>query len=150
MSMVRIWLVLSAVSVSALAQTNAPEVRKFSLEDCIQSALQKNLDLQIARYNVPLASLTLQGSYAGYDPSFTIGGVQSYNSEPGSFDASLGTVTFGQASYDNAFNSSLGGLMPWGLSYKLSGNVSESYGNFGPNAMPFDNSSGSEERRVGK
>jgi len=142
MRLVRICLVLAAFSVSALAQTNAPEVRKLSLEDCIQSALQKNLDLQIARYNVPLATLTLQGSYAGYDPSFTIGALQSYNSQPGSFDSSLGTVTLGQAAYDNAFNTSLGGLLPWGLSYKLSGNVNESFGDVGASAMPFDNSSG--------
>ena len=142
MRLVRIWLVLAGVSLSALAQMNAPEVRKLSLEDCLQGALQKNLDLQIARYNVPLAALTLQGSYAGWDPSFTIGAVQSYNAEPGSFNSSLGTVTLGQAAYDNAFNSSLGGLLPWGLNYTLSGNVGESFGEVGAAATPFDNSSG--------
>ena len=70
MRLVRIWLVLAGVSLSALAQPAALEIRKLSLEDCVQRALQKNLDLQIARYNVPLATLNLEGSYSGWDPAF--------------------------------------------------------------------------------
>ena len=48
-------LVLAGTSVAALAQTNAPGVRKVSLEDCIQSALEKNLDMRIARYEPPMS-----------------------------------------------------------------------------------------------
>ena len=44
---------LAGVSVAALAQTNTPGARKVSLDDCIQSALEKNLDMRIARYNPP-------------------------------------------------------------------------------------------------
>ena len=74
MRLLGILLVLAGASVAALAQTNAPEVRKMSLEDCIQSALEKNLDLRIARYNPPMALTDLQAAYAGYDPNFTVAG----------------------------------------------------------------------------
>ncbi len=142
MRLLRIWLVLAAASTTALAQTNAPEVRKLSLEDCIQSALQKNLDLQIARYVLPLAVLDLQASYAGYDPGFSISGNHNFSMSGGGFNSSLGTDTAATTSDQNAFSSSLGGLTPWGLNYSLSGNVAETYGSGGSSASPFDQSSG--------
>jgi outer membrane protein len=44
----------------------------------------------------------------------------------------------------NSFDSSLGGTLPWGLQYLLSGNLNEQYGrNTGAtNSIPFDNSGG--------
>ena len=78
-----ILLVLVGTIVGALGQTNAPGVRKLSLEDCIQSALEKNLDLRIARYNPPMALSDLQNAYAGYDPSLTISGQHNYQMSGG-------------------------------------------------------------------
>jgi outer membrane protein len=142
MRLLRICLVLAAASASALAQTNGPEVRRLSLEDCIQSALQKNLDLQIARYVLPLAVLDLQASYGGYDPSFSISGDHAFSMSGGGFNSSLGAITAASSADQNAFNSSLGGLTPWGLNYSLSGDVAETYGNGGSSSTPFDQSSG--------
>jgi outer membrane protein TolC len=142
MRLLRIWLVLAAASATALAQTNTPEVRRLSLEDCIQSALQKNLDLQIARYVLPLAVLDLQASYGGYDPSFSISGDHAFSMSGGGFNSSLGAITAASTADQNAFSSSLGGLTPWGLNYSLSGNVSETYGSGGSSSTPFDQSSG--------
>jgi outer membrane protein len=142
MRLVRIWLVLAGVGLSALAQPTAPEIRKLSLEDCIQSALQKNLDLQIARYNVPLAALTLEGYYAGWDPTFSIKGSHRFSADAGQFDSTTGTLTAGRTYNENDFNSSLAGVTPWGLNYTLAGDINESYGVAGDNALPFDTSSG--------
>jgi outer membrane protein len=142
MRVVRVWLVLAAASLAALAQTNGPTVRKLSLDDCIQSALQKNLDLQIARYDPTLALFDLQGAYGGYDPTFNIRGVHRMEMDSGTFDPTTGTLQAGRSFNANAFDSSLGGVLPWGLNYNLLGNISESYGTAGPNADPFDQSSG--------
>lgn len=133
---------LAGAGLAALAQTNAPEVRKLSLEDCLQSALRKNLDLQIARYIPPLALSDLQAAYAGYNPSFTAGGGHSYSVTAGGFNPQTRTLEAGTTSDANSFNSSLGGLAPWGLNYKLSGDMSESYGNAGADQTPFDQSRG--------
>ena len=134
---------LAGSGVAALAQTNVPGVRQMSLQDCLQSALEKNLDLRIARYN-PLMSLTdLRAAKAGYDPNFTIAGAHNFDMSGGGFDSQLGITTYATTADQNSFNSSLGGLMPWGLNYSLQGNVAESYGSYGPNSPPFDFSSGS-------
>src|SRR5205823_6006761 len=55
MRLMRILLVLIGVQVAASAQTNTPEIRQLSLEDCIEIALRHNLDVQIKRYNPEIA-----------------------------------------------------------------------------------------------
>ena len=119
------------------AQTGSPKAQSLSLADCIQNALKKNLDLQIARYNPPQARLDLQAAYAGYDPSFSIGGQHNYSLSGGSFEPTFGTSTLPSSTDENSFSSSLGGLLPWGLGYTLSGNVAESYGRLGGTSVRY-------------
>jgi HAE1 family hydrophobic/amphiphilic exporter-1 len=141
MNWLGILLVMVSTSVAVLAQTNAPEVRKLSLEDCLQSALRKNLDLQIARYIPPLATLDLQAAYAGYDPNFAInpGSPQhSYSKSPGSFDPTTGTVGVGRTATENDVNTTLSGLSPWGTKYSLSGDYNNAYGTLGSGSGTFD------------
>jgi outer membrane protein TolC len=120
-------LMLAGLSVAALAQTNAPGIRKVSLEDCVQSALEKNLDMRIARYNPPQALADLQAAYAGWNPTFTAYGAHNYSMSGSSFNYSLGVPTVGLTANQNTFNSSLAGLTPWGLNYSIQGNVAQSY-----------------------
>jgi outer membrane protein TolC len=117
-------LVLAGTSVTGLAQTNGLAVRSLSLEDCVQSALEKNLDLRIARYNPPMALADLKAAYAGYDPNFAASGAHNYSMSGGGFNPSFGFIVPATTSDQNAFKSSLGGLTPWGLNYSLNGNLS--------------------------
>ncbi len=57
MRLLVIFLMLAGTGLAALAQTNAAGIRTVSLEDCIQGALEKNLDLRIARYEPPQLAL---------------------------------------------------------------------------------------------
>ena len=141
-----LWL-LAGVSLAAPAQTNAPGAWRVSLDDCIQSALEKNLDVRIARYNPPQALADLQASYAGYNPTFTLGGQHAFSKSGGGFDPTLGIPTVATLNDQNSFNSSLGGVAPWGLNYTLLGNLQENYGNAGPNST-FDTSSGNAGVRL--
>jgi len=136
--------VLAVTSLAALAQTNAPEMRAVSLEDCIQSALGKNLDLRIARYDPMLALTDLQAAYAGYNPAFTINGAHSYSKSGGGFSPGIGAVP-ATTTDEDSFESSLSGLTPWGLKYSLKGDVSERYGSRfqDPLTVPYDNAAGS-------
>jgi outer membrane protein TolC len=120
-------LMLAGLSVAALAQTNTPGARKVSLEDCIQSALEKNLDMRIARYNPPMALADLQAAYAGYNPTFTAAGSHSYTMQGNSINLANGIPNLGGTINENSFNSSMAGLMPWGLNYSLQGNVAQGY-----------------------
>jgi outer membrane protein len=144
MRLLGILLVLAGTSVAALAQTNTPGVQTVSLDDCIQRALEKNLDMRIARYNPPESLTDLQAAYAGYNPTFSVGGQHNYSMSGGGFNPSIGTVPSTTAN-ENSFNSSLGGLTPWGLNYSLKGNVAENYGSGAQGSLsaPFDAASGS-------
>ena len=140
-------LVLLSASVVALGQTNTAGIRKVSLEDCIQSALEKNLDMRIARYNPPMAMADLEAAYGGYNPTFTLGGAHNFAKSGGGINSQLGVVTFPTTADQNTFNSSLSGIAPWGLNYSLQGSLTESYGNAGP-TQPFDTSSGTTFLRL--
>jgi len=140
MRLLTILLTLAGASMAALAQPKATEVRKISLEECIQDALKRNFDLQIARYNPPMALADLRAAYAGWDPNLSLSGNHNFSLSGGGFNATTVTnLTPPSISDRNSFNSALGGLTPWGLSYSLQGGVSETYGRSG---SPFDSSSG--------
>jgi outer membrane protein TolC len=135
-----ILFLLVSTGVAALAETNSLEVRKLSLDDCLQGALRRNLDLQIARYVPPLALSDLKAAYAGYNPNFSVGGQHNFNTAVGRYDPNTGSLVLGSSTDVNSFNSSLGGLLPMGLQYNLIGNVAEAYGTAA--GLPFDQSSG--------
>ena len=127
-------LILIAVLPAGFAQTNPPAARAMSLTDCLTEALAHNLDLQIERYEPQISLYDLRSTYAGYDPVFNFSGTRHHNHEgpvgsPSSFSDS------------DSFSSGLGGLTPWGLTYDLSGSVSESRG-FSGAINPFDSSGG--------
>jgi HAE1 family hydrophobic/amphiphilic exporter-1 len=117
--------------------TNAP-ARPLSLPDCIAEALQHNFDVRVERYAPEEAQLSLAEAYAGYDPTLNIAGQHNYNHSGGEF--LNGLLVPSQISDENYFNSSLGGSLPSGMQYTLSGNVGESYGATG--GSPFDSTSG--------
>src|SRR6267142_2794864 len=73
MRLLRILLVLAGAGVAALAQTNdTANIRQLSLQDCIQLALQNDLDLQIDRYDASIPLYTLRAAYGAYDPTLFI------------------------------------------------------------------------------
>ncbi len=133
-------VVALGLGASAPAQTHSPEVRRISLQDCIQAALAKNLDLRIARYSPQQARLDLTAAYAGYDPTFFLGGQHGYSLSGGGYSSVTSTNTLPSTSSRDDLNSSLKGKLPWGLGYTLSGDVSETSGF---QKQPFDQSAGS-------
>jgi outer membrane protein TolC len=165
MKLLGLLLVLTGAVTIALAQTNAPaadtnysgnasssapatdtnamaDVRQLSLQDCIQMALQHNLDLRIDRYAPQISLYTLRGYYGDYDPSFSMSG-QHNHTELGTQLLGGSVPIRGSVTDENGFNSSLGGLLPWGTTYNLStGNgITDTYGTQGTNF--FENSSAS-------
>ena len=123
----------TAVPVGMNATTRA-----MSLEDCLQEALQHNLDVQIERTAPQISLYNLRGAYGGYDPLFNISGQHNYNKS--GVDGVPPTI-----SDENSAKSDIGGSLPWGLQYDFSGNISEQYGLY-PSSLSsstnFDNSGG--------
>jgi outer membrane protein len=129
----------NAAAISMGGGGNAA-AHQMSLKDCIQEALQHNLDVQIER-TVPQISLyNLRAAYGGYDPTLSASGQHNYGVTPGTFNLNFTNGTPTSVTDENQFKSGINGSLPWGLQYGFNGNISEQYGSFG--ALPFDSSSG--------
>ena len=133
-------LVVAAGVTVAGAQQSAKTLA-LSLQDCIQQALEHNLDLKVERYNPQIATLNLQGAYADYDPNFSLGGSHSYSLSGGGIDPSTHLPSPTSSIDADSFTSGLAGLLPWGMTYSAQGNIAESYGTI--SGFPSDNTHGS-------
>src|ERR1044071_1790683 len=116
MTLMRILLVMLTASGAALAQTN--QVRRVSLEDCFQIAIEHNLDVQIKRYNPEIARFNLGVLYGAYDPSFYATIQHDDIQQPSSLDSQGRPVPGIKLETDN-YTGGFQGLLPWGLSYNL-------------------------------
>lgn len=130
MRLLRILLVLATATSVVTAQTNTPsQARQLSLQDCIQLALQHNLNLQIDRYNPQIARFNLWGDYGAYDPSFTLSGQHDHN-EAGTQLLAAGIPVPGSIQDDNLFSGGLNGVTPIGTTYSIQGKTGDQYGDF--------------------
>ena len=118
---------LASVMVSTAAGAETNRVRVLSLENCIQIALEHNLDVQITRLNPEINRYSLSGAYGVYEPTFSVSGSHDYSLSPGGLDAE-GRNFGGTESETDSFGAGFSGLAPWGLRYGLSGSVSDRYG----------------------
>ncbi|HTQ51441.1 MAG TPA: TolC family protein [Candidatus Acidoferrales bacterium] len=123
------FLFLTALTAAAQTGTNAVANRPMSLQDCIKESLTHNFDVQIERYNPQIALYILNAAYSGYDPTFNFTGQHNYNNSGPRYEN--GQLILGSVSEQNNFNSGFNGGTPWGMTYNLSGNVSDS--NIGTN-----------------
>jgi len=108
--------VCSAGAQTSLSSTN---VRSLSLEDSIRMALEKNLDLQIARVEVRNARVGLLGSYGYYDPVFESQASYSQSTEAGQFDINTGLREPPGDRSTHFASSGIAGALPWGLQYDV-------------------------------
>lgn len=134
----------AVVASAAFAQTNAPAARPMSLQDCFAAALNNNFDVRIERVNPQIAELNLSQAYGGYDPTFFFEGYRS-RSENGGYINSDNQLILPTDSDQNNFNTSLQGLLPWGMGYNLGGNINDNWGHksAGTNVFDFDSNDGS-------
>src|SRR5690242_3459747 len=128
MRLLRIPLVLAGVHTAAVAQTNTTsEARPLTLPEAIEMALKHNLDLQIDRYNPMISLYGLKANYGDYDPTLNLQGSHTHN-EAGSQLLGGGFTIPGSVSDYDSFNGDLGGKAPWGMTYDLQGNATDTYG----------------------
>src|SRR5437660_10349664 len=85
MRMLRLFLPLIFLALPAAAQVK--DTRPLSLEQCLEIALEHNLDIQIERYVPDISLYTLRGSYGAYDPTFNSSVEHDYNLSSGGIDA---------------------------------------------------------------
>ena len=143
-------LLTAAVGFVTAAHAESSQTRSLSLQDCIQQALEHNLDLRIERYNPQLTLYGVQGAYGAYDPAFSFSGQHDYR-KSGDYLFQGSFTLPGQETDSDTFSSSLSGLLPWGTKYGVGlQNLSDTDGTrfgFDTNlmqsvAIPYSSSSG--------
>jgi outer membrane protein len=116
-------IMLAGVLPALQAQTNPP-ARLLSLQDCITEALQHNFDVQVARLSPEISGYAVWAAYGGYDPIFNASGQHNYNVSPGSLNQNQIPYPSSEVNVDS-FNTGLGGSLPWGFTYNLSGQIAQ-------------------------
>lgn len=139
-----ILIAVSALTVKAADNTTN---RPITLQECVEMALKKNLELRIERINPQYALFNLGAARAGYEPILSLSGEHDHN-ESGSRLLSGGFSVPGAETDTDAFSGGLAGLTPWGMNYDLHGSANKQSGtsfSFDTNTMtsfglPFNNS----------
>jgi HAE1 family hydrophobic/amphiphilic exporter-1 len=112
------------LQTAAVPPAPARKERVLSLADCLQLALQHNLDIQIQRYNPIVSQFALDISRDVYEPTFTFTASKQYNSSPGALitdtNGNVVRVSGNQTESDN-YTPAINGTLPTGLTYNLDG-----------------------------
>ena len=127
---------MSALDPVGLHGTNADAgpagmntaTRAMSLEDCLQEALQHNLDVQISRYDPQIQLFNVRATYGAYDPTFDFTAAHQRNNNGAEFQFQNGVPVPVPAntSDQNTFTPDLSGSLPWGMTYDFNGTVTDS------------------------
>lgn len=129
MSIVRPLVAAVAAAGLPVALT-AAEIRQVSLDDCLQLALQKNLDVRIAQYTPMVTRLTLSSAYWTYEPTLSAGARQSF-AESEALTVIGAFQPPANESWNERFDTSVTGQIPTGMSYQLSAAMNRQSGEQG-------------------
>ena len=119
------FVAFAAVKTSA-EQTNSM-AQAMSLADCIQTALEHNLNIKIERFNPSIARYNVSLAFAAYEPILSAGGTHTFNLSPGGIDAQNRPFN-GTTTESDSFEAGLTGVLPTGLNYSLGGNLADAAG----------------------
>ncbi len=100
------------------AQTNA--VRSLTLKECLQIALEHNLDIKIERIAPQIAGYRLKVAYSAYEPTLDTAGTHGFDESPGGVDEQNRPFPGSKTDTDEVA-ASINGVLPTGLSYDLNG-----------------------------
>lgn len=135
---------LAATTAGFQAGIQAAETKSVTLQDCLQMALEKNLDIRIQKLGPEISRAALWGSYGAYEPVFGAGLTYDAYTQPGGYDAQNRPYGTAQTSSER-FNLGLNGLLPTGLTYNLGSSFNDSFGSRQDvlgGSQPFENTSG--------
>lgn len=130
----------SASTLFAVGLT-AAEQRSVTLDDCIQMALEQNLDIRIQRLAPEIARASLSGSYGAYEPNFSASVGHSSSVQAGGVDEQNRPYGSSQSTTDS-FSASVQGVLPTATTYSLGTGYNDNLVDRDILLPPFENSSG--------
>lgn len=120
-------VLISLLTVSGNAADVSQPVRTLSLEDCVRMALERNLDVQIRRYDPEVSRYGVSIQYGAYEPVLGLEYFRRGEQQPGGFDDQNRPFP-GSSSDTDSFGGNISGLLPWGMNYQLGGGFNNTYG----------------------
>lgn len=119
-----------AVASSASAADAPGPIRSLSLDDCVQMALNHNLDVQIQRFNPVIDRFNLESSRGSYDPSWSSSIDEAFRKSDVQFDPQFGLPIGGDETTTESARTGISGVLPLsGLTYDLSTSLNRNTGN---------------------
>lgn len=119
-----------AVVFSAPAEDAPAPVRSLSLDDCVQMALNHNLDVQIQRINPIIEGFNLENSRGSYDPTWSSSIDESFRKSDVQLDPQFNVLIGGDETTTESARTGIGGVLPYtGLSYDLYTSLNRNTGN---------------------
>ena len=110
-------LLLCCLASTAGAQSTNVSKRLITLKECVNLALDHNLDLQIRRLSTEIAGYRTKAAYGAYDPLLTLQAGRTYVDQPSRIDPKDSLPDNPYKLSVNSFGPSLSGVLPWGLTY---------------------------------
>lgn len=100
-------------------QTNAPQAT-ITLEECVQSAVERNLNVQLSRHAPNIARYDIKRAYgAQYDPVFSAEANRSHLDAPSSFDPKKSGFDYPYTENIDTLSAGFSGRGTPGLSYSM-------------------------------
>lgn len=127
-----------AAALTCCPSRAAETPRPITLDECIQLALQNNLDIRIERIVPRLARLSLDNAYAAYDPTLSSSFNHSSSSAPSGVDAQ-GRSYLPTETRKDSFAFGVSGIGPLGENYRLTSSFNDTYGTRPGSAVDWAN-----------
>jgi len=129
--------------VFALPATPAgADQQTLTLDTAIQRALAKNFAIKVEGYDAAIASARVTEALGKFDPVISGSYNHTENRNPLlSFDSNTGLRNTTNDRTDT-YDLGLGGLLPWGMTYRLGGTTTNARGTFNAYADNFDSFAG--------
>jgi hypothetical protein len=123
-------LALTLMAPALPAQTHGTGIitRYLTLQECLDLALAKNLDVQIQRISTGLAGDSLTSAYGPYDPVFSLSARRDFLSQPLDIDPKKRGLDAPYRLTTDSLGGLLAGRLPIGLSYQLGASLTEQRG----------------------
>lgn len=122
-------LVALTLATTALAQTAATATQRITLAECIELALQRNLDIQIRRLQPTIDLYNLDSARGFYDLTVNLNAVQRFNASPGSADPASRLFNVPNEVYTESYGPSLTQQLSTGGRVTLNADILRRSGN---------------------
>jgi outer membrane protein TolC len=136
-------LIFVLLGLSLLADDTAqPAGEPLSLNQAIELALAKNFSIKVQGFDAAIASARVTESLGKFDPVLSGTYTHAENRNPLlTFDTSTGLRDTTRDESDT-YEVSAGGLLPWGLTYRLGASTTNARGTFNAYADNYDSFAG--------